>query len=132
MTNDLKTQVRDYTEFFVSTVEPVELDELLALPVSHRAVQPIEPTGADRPRALWVAMLAGALILIVVGGVTLLTRLGGNIAPVEEPSISTTIPEPVSTTATEVQCAQRKRELFTCTRRAEPGPLSDPECRSLR
>ena len=103
MTSDLKTQVRDYTEFFVSTVEPVELDELLALPISHEAVLPIGPMGADRPRALWVAMLAAAVILIVVGGLTWLTRPGGDVAPVEEPAVSTTVPELVSTTtATEV------------------------------
>ena len=98
MTSDLNTQIRDYTEFFVSTVEPVGLDEILALPISHEAVQPIEPIGVERPRALWVAMLAAALILIVIGGVTLLTRLGEDIAPVEEPSVSTTVPEPVPTT----------------------------------
>ena len=103
MTSDLKTQVRDYTEFFVSTVEPVELDELLALPISHEAVHPIGPMGADRPRALWVAMVAAAVILIVVGGLTWLTRPGGDVAPVEEPAVSTTVPELVSTTtATEV------------------------------
>ncbi len=115
MTSDSKTQVRDYTEFFVSTVEPVGLDERLALPISHEAVQPIEPTGADRPRALWVAMIAAAVILIVIGGLTLLTRLGGDIAPVEEPSVSTTLPAPVSTTtATEfTPTTQPDREVRT-------------------
>ena len=103
MTSDLTTQVRDYTEFFVSTVEPVEMDEILAYPMSHEGVQPIGPVGADRPRALWVAMVATAVILIVVGGVTWLTRPGGDVAPVEEPSASTTVLEQVSTTtATEV------------------------------
>ncbi len=80
------------------TVEPVDLNEILDHLVGDDSVHPIGPMVADRPRGLRVAFLAAAVILIVVGGVTLLLRLGGDVEPVEEPSVTTTLGEEPSTT----------------------------------
>ena len=117
MTSDLKTQVREYTEFFVSTVEPVGLNEILDHLVGDEGVQPIGPMVADRPRGLRVALLAAAVILIVVGGVTWLIRFGGDVEPVEEPSVTTTLGEEPSTTtsvpqATPGDLAEAKTEFL--------------------
>ena len=138
MTSDLKTQVREYTEFFVSTVEPVGLNEILDHLVGDDSVHPIGPMVADRPRGLRVALLAAAVILIVVGGVTWLIRFGGDVAPVEEPSVTTTLREEPSTTTTALQVTPTTqpeatvpagnpllRPLFARAACGEPGAVAE-------
>jgi hypothetical protein len=85
MTNDLRTQVRDYTEFFVSTVESIDLDEIRERPIGigEGPVRPIRPLAPSSPRRGWlVAVAAAAAVLVLVGGAALLLRVTGSDSPV--------------------------------------------------
>ncbi len=90
MTSDLRTQIRDYTEFFVSTVESVDLDEIRERPIGigEGPVRPIRPLAPSSPRRGWpVAVAAAAAVLVLAGGAALLLRVTGSDSPV-----ATTLP----------------------------------------
>jgi thiol-disulfide isomerase/thioredoxin len=109
MTVDLKTQLRDYTEFFVSTIDAVEIEEILGpttetdgtirenregrgtmktlTPTKERKLRPRQPRYSPRPILAFVVGLI--VILVVTGGVAL--WVGGG-----DPDVA---PEPTQTTA---------------------------------
>lgn len=106
MTNDMNTQVRAYTEYFQSTIEPVGMTEILERPVGAAPVRPLEPVisthragevsavVSERRRVIrnWVAVLgsAAAAIVLIGGAVWLLG--GGGSEVVDEPMPVTTLP----------------------------------------
>lgn len=95
MTSDVNTQVRDYTEFFVSSVEPVELAEVVT---SERA-RPVESAGHGRgrsvePRHGLRAAVAAGVVGLLIGAVAWLTGGGGS----EQDVINQTTAPPPTTT----------------------------------
>ena len=75
MSEDLMMQVRNYTEFFVSTVEPITRDEISERPIGIgdglvRVIRPLPAT--SHRRGLLVAAVASVVVLVLVGGVALL------------------------------------------------------------
>lgn len=94
MTSDVNTQVRDYTEFFVSSVEPVELTEVVT---SERA-RPVESAGHGRgrsvePRHGLRAAVAAGVVGLLIGAVAWLTGGGGS----EQDVINQTTAPPTTT-----------------------------------
>ncbi len=68
MPSDLRTQVRDYTEFFVSTVESIVLDDITERPlgIGEGPVRPIRPLAPSSPRRGWVIAVAAATAVALV------------------------------------------------------------------
>lgn len=94
MTSDMETQVRNYTEFFVSTVDPITRDDVeqRSLGVGDGLVRPIRPLPTTTPRPGWlVAVVAAVAVLVLGGGGALLLRATGSettvaTTPIEDPS----------------------------------------------
>lgn len=77
MATDIDTQVRGYTDFFVTTVEPVAISEIKqrSIGVGEGQVRPIRPLATSSPRRGWlVVTAAAAAVLLLVGAGTLLLR----------------------------------------------------------
>ena len=89
MTNDLKDQVHDYAEFFLSTVESVEPGEITERPFGEGPVRPMGPLPVRRRGGVLAAAAAAAAVLVVVGGLASLIRLGGAPTPQGEPTPTT-------------------------------------------
>ena len=110
MTSDLHTQVRDYTEFFVSSVEPVELDEV----ITHEGARPVELAGPGRgglvkPRRGLRAAIAAGVVGLLIGGLAWLTGGGGPEQDVinqttlaTAPSLTTTVTPTTALTPTTI------------------------------
>ena len=87
MSTDLDTQIRGYADYFDTTLRPVEVDEVLGRPVRLEPKPPRRRPGwVDRPG--WVvALVAGLVVLVFVGGAALITRLlGGESQPPASPT----------------------------------------------
>ena len=93
MSGDLKTQVRDYTEFFMGTVESIDLQEIKERPI-RLAEGPVRPLASPSRHRGWLVAVAGAVVVLVFGGLTFLTR---QTAP-EAPAASQLSPSPTMTT----------------------------------
>ena len=102
MSGDLKTQVRDYTEFFMGTVESIDLEEIKERPL-RLGEGPVPPLASpDRHRG-WLVAVAGAVVVLVLGLLTFLTSQTDPEAPVlsqPSPSPTVTTPGPVPSTPT--------------------------------
>ncbi len=89
MTTDLKSQVRDYTQYFASTVAPVEV------PPSPR----LSPPPMRRRYPAWAYAIGTAvLVLLVIGGIALLVQRQDSTPPVvtqPDHPVTTTIPPTV-------------------------------------
>lgn len=92
MTVDLESQLRDYTEFFMSSIDAVEIEEI------HREtalVSPKQPRTRRKPVLAFV--LALFVILIAAGGIALWVGTGDpDVA--DEPPATTQAPAPTTTT----------------------------------
>lgn len=97
MSGDLKLQVRDYTEFFMGTVESIDLEEVKERPF-HLTEGPARPLVSPRRRRGWLVAVAGVVAVLVFGLLALLTRGTASEAPVlaqPSPSPTVTTPAPV-------------------------------------
>lgn len=72
MSVDLRQQLRELGEFHKSTRTPVDPGELELVTL----VRPIRPAH-HRLRGVWVAAAAMAVVLLLIGGVTLVVNIGG-------------------------------------------------------
>jgi len=100
MSGDLKTQVRDYTEFFMGTVESIDLEEIKERPLRIDE-GPVPPLASPSRHRGWLVGVAGAAVVLVLGLLTFLTRQTTPEAPaVSQPSPSPTVttPGPVPST----------------------------------
>lgn len=109
MTAPIDTQLREYTALFDAELPRIDLEDVLYERVATTAVRPLRPRRPGRRQ--WVAVAAALVaVLIVVGGVGLLTRVNGDGPPATTPEAvpTTTIavttstvvePEPVQTTS---------------------------------
>ncbi len=84
MNTDLNTQIRGYAEYFDTTLEPVELEELLSRHVA------LEPLPSRRQRGWVVALASAVAVLILIGGVAWLVRSLDNPRVITEPTTPTT------------------------------------------
>ena len=74
MSGDLKTQVRDYTEFFMGTVESIDLEEIRERPLRLEE-GPVQPLASPSRHRGWLVAVAGAVAMVLVLGLlTFLTR----------------------------------------------------------
>jgi hypothetical protein len=89
MSQDLLTQLAEYGTYCDERQGSVSADDVIDV------IVPLPmPTPPTAPRRGWlVALAAAAVILIVVGGVTLLTLFEGGVPPAGDPA-ETTIPQP--------------------------------------
>jgi len=94
MSVDLETQVRDYTEFFMGTVESIDLEEIKERPFSL-SEGPVQPLASQSRRRGWLVAVAGAVVVLILGLLTFLTRQTVPEAPVaSQPSPSPTVSAP--------------------------------------
>lgn len=129
MSQDLLTQLAEYGAYCDERQGSVSADDVID------TIVPLPmPTPPTAPRRGWlVALVAAAVILIVIGGVTWLRPLSDSIAPSDEPTATTipqttvpettapvtpetTVPEPTTTTP------PRAAESVTWTRHEESVP----------
>jgi hypothetical protein len=97
MTEDTMMQVRNYTEFFISTVEPITRDEISERPlgIGDGLVRPIRPLPvSSHRRGLLVAAVAASVVLVLVGGVALLFDQAEADPPAATPSTSAAASSP--------------------------------------
>lgn len=84
MTSDLRAQVREYTEIFVSTVETIDLDAITERPIGigEGPVRPLGPLpSSNRHRGWLVGVAAAGAVLVLIGGVALLLRAATTETP---------------------------------------------------
>ncbi len=99
---DLGNQIREYLD---ETAPPVEMEEILTKRIGAEPVRPIRPREPKRRLSGWaVGLAAGAVVLLLIGGVTWLVRSpGGVIGPViTQPPVPTvtTVHTPTTTVPT--------------------------------
>jgi hypothetical protein len=100
MTADMKTDIRAFAEFFVSTVEPIEIDEILEHRFSTEPVQIVGPVVSPvelRQRRWWPIAVAVAAVVVLVGGVALLFQVTEPDTPVVGTVVPPTLTEPPPT-----------------------------------
>jgi hypothetical protein len=91
----METQVRNYTEFFVLTVDPITRDEVEQRPLvaGDGLVPPIRPLPTTTPRPGWfVAVVAAVTVLVLGGGGALLLRATGSETTVATTPIDDPVP----------------------------------------
>ena len=113
MSGDLKTQVRDYTEFFMGTVDSIGLEEIKQRPF-RLGEGPVQPLASPSRHRGWLVAVVGVVAVLVLGLLTFLTRQTAPEAPVlsqPSPSPTVTTPAPVPST---------------------PNPIADEELDSSR
>lgn len=100
MSTDLHTQIHDYAGYFGSTLPDIDLESLLTQPVAPQQLPRPKPPEPRRPR--WaVALAAGVVVLLLVGGIAWLAGVfGGNAQPVIQPSPTSVPTTPVPSTTT--------------------------------
>ncbi len=98
MSADLKLQVREYTEHFVSTVEPVQLDEIVSRSFADTRVRPVR---SDTASNLGWAIAAAVVVatVVIVGGLLLLLQ-PADVPPVATTGVPTTTSGAPTTTTT--------------------------------
>jgi len=103
MSVDLKTQVRDYTKFFMGTVESIDLEEIKERPLRFGEGS-VQPLASPSRRRGWLVAVAGAVTVLVVGLLTLLTRQTVPEAPIaSQPSPSPTVSTPAPVPSTPIE-----------------------------
>ncbi len=99
MTGDVRAKVREYTEYFISTVADIELDEIVERASRQRPGQPVGRLRPKRRTPGWVYAVAAAVgVLLVVGGVAWLTGADRETPPAISPEPTTVATDAVTPT----------------------------------
>lgn len=92
MTSDLKQQIRGYTEYFVTTIEPVDVSDAARATGEDGSLEAVGPAGRRAPawqRPWFVVVMAAVVVLVAVGGGALLIGGAGDGAPTTPSQLGT-------------------------------------------
>jgi hypothetical protein len=95
----MNTQVREYTEFFQGTIDPVDMEEILHQRVGDGPVRPVGPVRSTHRRGWVTAAVAAMVTVIVLGSVAWLSRPDGDAPPADETPQTTTVVTPTTEAA---------------------------------
>jgi hypothetical protein len=105
MTVGLEDQIRDYAHNVHETEMPLTVYEITEMRLGTESVRPIGPLShpADlRPHRRWlVAVAAAVVVLVLLGGLTLLSQVTDPETPVAGPVVRTIVTESTQTTVAE-------------------------------
>jgi hypothetical protein len=96
MKRDMNTQVREYTEFFQGSIEPVDMEEILHRRAGDGPVRPVGPVSSTHRRGWATAAVAAMVTVIALGSVAWLSRSDGDAPAVDETPPSTAAVTPTT------------------------------------
>lgn len=107
MNRDMNTQVREYTEFFQGSIDPVEMEEILHRRIGDGPVRPIRPVRSTHRRGWVTAAVAAVVTVVVLGSVAWLSRSDGAAPAVDEtpPTTAAVTPTTEAVTTTDTVAA---------------------------
>jgi YVTN family beta-propeller protein len=91
----MNTQVREYTEFFQGSIDPVEMEEILRRRIGDSPVRPVGPVRSTHRRGWATAAVAATVTVIVLGSVVWFSRSNG-----DAPAVDVTPPTTAAVTPT--------------------------------
>jgi len=102
MSEQIQTELRTYMSYLDTQVAPMTIDEVTELRFGTESVRPIGPLSHPvdlGPHRRWlVAVAAAVVVLVLLGGLTLLSQVTDPDASVAGPVVPTTVTQPTQTT----------------------------------
>jgi hypothetical protein len=99
MSRDMNTQVRDYTEFFQGSIDPVEMEEILHRRIGDGPVRPVGLVRSTHRRGWVTAAVAAMVTVIVLGSVAWFVGSDGDAPAVDETPPTTAAVTPTTEAA---------------------------------